>query len=128
MSELEQLAKEYDQAILAYEGYFQRQQQRANALAYNWGGISAPYGAGVTPAIDLQSCAERLEFLEKTAGDFTAAQAYLQNLSGEEKTAYVESWREYLTQTATMGDELIRDLEQELSGCGNPEMESKGGD
>jgi hypothetical protein len=120
-SELEQLAAEYDQAISAYEAHFQRARQRAYALSRGWGGPTGAYAydAGSTPATDWQSWEERLAFLEQTAADFAAAQSYLGNLTGDEKTAYVESWREYLTQTAEMGDELIADLERELGKGGD---------
>lgn len=125
---LQQVADQYDHAIQGYADHYLGQQ--GLSPAYSPGGYRAgyagyagypdgqeygAYGAEWTTQGDALSLEERLQQLEEVAGYFHAALPYIRSLKGNEKKQYLASWREYLTEVASLAAELTDALQKELA-------------
>lgn len=119
-SELQQVAGEYDQAIQGYADYYQQQQALYGSGA-GGGYAGYPYAAYGGNYAAPPTSEEQILQLEQAASDFHAALPYIRSLRGTEKSRYLASWRDYLTEMAGLGAELVDSLEKELSALAGPE-------
>ena len=129
-AEIEKISAEYDQAIQGYADYYLQQQGLYSPGYLPGSGYDSGYsgyqqaqqGYGQAPWEGFVSTdEERLYLMEQAACDFHASLPYLRSLRGSEKDQYIAGWRDYLTQFAELGAELIDALERELSTLSVPD-------
>lgn len=116
---LEQVAAEYDAAAESYAEHHKQQQQTAAEDAGGGEGAGYGYGAETDASSfgDFSSYEETLSSLEQASAEFTVWLPYLRSLPDQEKTEYLDQWKEYLQQLAKLNAELILALERAVAAC-----------
>lgn len=119
-SDLERTGAEYDRAIQEYADYYRRQQGFYSAAGYGWAdaGLSSAQGypeSQWAQQAPTSTDEEDLYLLEQAVTDFQESLPYIKSLKGSDKSRYLASWKEHLTEIARLGAELIARLQSGLT-------------